>query len=758
MQRVMTVSSPSGERFELDQRFNRGGEAEIWTIRRDPHLVAKLYHQPTVAHEAKLTAMLANPPQQPGDHPAIAWPLQLLYSERHFAGYLMPRVHESRPIFQFYNPIQRARMSESYPWRYFLHRAARNLASAVELVHKRGYVIGDLNESNVLVNRSALVTLVDVDSFQVQASSGIIYRSMVGKAEFTPPELQGLDFKSIDRNKTHDSFGLAVLIFYLLMEGYHPFSGVRTDGVSVGRVDLHGIRHGLFPYTRGQEVEPPPNAPTFMWLDPDIQRCFRRAFVEGHDAPHHRPSATEWQETLTQSEASLVSCRSVEKHIYASHLGRCPYCVRNTIPAIAQPPTEETRPPQVRSQSSEPVTDSTPRPATAPSTASDSVAPPIVTWWQLATIAKQSGWSVVQSQVHKKAKQQAQHAMRVGAKWSSEQSVALWRGTQLQVKALLLAIYLLPGQAQSVQQTLQAYGSVGQRWLIGNAIGSPVGVLAAIGGYQLALQGATIPLLAPMMMPLLSEPTVTESSAMVDQLLQPQWLWAICGLLFGATLGIGQAWALRSFVLRWHYLRELWIGVSALAGVTLGILAYGKATPAMALQPIWSPDHLYLSALVILFGAALGFLQSFILRQQLQRADDSRIWTVTNAFAWLLIFEGTLVGLNWFDPSTPSATVQGGINVMGGIEVTPGMWLWIGGWLGASLSLVAASMLTGAVLMWMLRGQRRGLYWHQLIIRLLQWRFIPVRLRTGTIRWARGLLLLMLLVLLLEGLLLLGQS
>jgi len=744
MQREMTVSSPTGERFALDQRFNRGGEAEIWTIRREPHLVAKLYHQPTLAHEAKLTAMLANPPQQPGSHPAVAWPLQLLYCEKRFAGYMMPRVHDSRPIFQFYNPVQRSRMSESYPWRYFLHRAARNLASAVELVHKRGYVIGDLNESNVLVNRSALVTLVDVDSFQVATNSGNIYRSMVGKAEFTPPELQALDFKSIDRNATHDHFGLAVLIFYLLMEGYHPFAGVRTDHVSVGRVDLHGIRHGLFPYTREQEVEPPPNAPTFMWLDPDIQRSFRCAFIEGHDAPHHRPSAIEWQDVLAVAESALVTCQSTDQHIYANHLGRCPHCARKAVPEIVQPM------PQASLS------------ATAPNLEQAEMATPAMapTWWQLFGIAQQSGWSTVQSQMYQKAQEQVQQGTRTSLEWSGMQSVALWRATQRQSRSLLLAMYRLPQQLQLAQQTVQIYGAVGQRWLLGNAIGSPVGALAAVGGYQLALQGATVPALAPMIMPLLNEPPMTEGVIATGQFLHPQLLWAICGLLFGTTVGISQAWALRAFVLRWHYLRELWIGVSALAGATLGVIAYGKVTPDMALQPIWSVEHLRLGALVLLFGAALGFLQSFILRQQLQRADDSRIWTVTNAFAWILVFEGTFVGLSWYGSPT---TTAGLIKMADNIQITAEMWQWIGGWIGASLSLVAANVLTGAVLLWMLRGPRRGLYWQQLVMRFWQWRlwqwhFLPIRLRQSIMRWGRGVLLLAILILLLEGVLWFGQS
>ena len=55
---------------------------------------------------------------------------------------------------------------------------------------------------------------------------GSYYRCPVGKPEFTPPELQGRLFAHLDRAPEHDLFGLAVLIFQLLMEGTHPFAGV----------------------------------------------------------------------------------------------------------------------------------------------------------------------------------------------------------------------------------------------------------------------------------------------------------------------------------------------------------------------------------------------------------------------------------------------------------------------------------------------------------------------------------------------------
>src|SRR5258708_13168965 len=98
-----------------------------------------------------------------------------------------------------------------------------NISSAVEAIQAKGYVVGDLNESNLMVAETALVTIVDCDSMQVPQPGGTgFFRCPVGKPEYTPPELQGRDFSTIDRNTNHDNFGLTALIFPLLIEPIHP--------------------------------------------------------------------------------------------------------------------------------------------------------------------------------------------------------------------------------------------------------------------------------------------------------------------------------------------------------------------------------------------------------------------------------------------------------------------------------------------------------------------------------------------------------
>ncbi|MDB9357489.1 hypothetical protein PN486_14760, partial [Nodularia spumigena CS-587/03] len=250
---------PKPEIINLSVSLGRGGEACIYAIPSCGDLVAKVYHKPTVAHAQKLRAMLANPPENPTaslGHISIAWPQDLLQATDQgngIIGFLMPRIYGMRPIIDFYNPKTRREHCPLFNYQYLL-RTARNLAAAFAALHNSGYCVGDVNESNILVSDTALVTLVDTDSFQVyDPDQNLVYRCSVGKPEFTPPELQNKTFAQHDRQIPHDLFGLAVLIFQLLMEGTHPFSGI-FQGISEPPPYEARIAAGHFTYSQKRQV------------------------------------------------------------------------------------------------------------------------------------------------------------------------------------------------------------------------------------------------------------------------------------------------------------------------------------------------------------------------------------------------------------------------------------------------------------------------------------------------------------------------
>jgi hypothetical protein len=312
--------------------FGKGGEGNIYALASDDRLAAKIYHKATPVPGDKLAAMIARPPADPMARTglvSIAWPTHRLLTPDEaprVAGFLMPRVQGARPIHEIYNPRSRLELSPGFHFGYLM-RTARNLANAVSALHASGYVVGDLNESNVLVNNRAVVTLVDTDSFQVPAGERV-FRCQVGRPDYTPPELRGTRFGEVDRRQEHDAFGLAVLIFQLLMQGIHPFQGKFIGQGDAGEIRQR-IAAGHWPYARSRQVpfEPNPHAPPLVVLPPAVRELFQRCFDEGHTQPARRPTAAEWGAALKEGEALLQICPANRHHLSPCGLTACPWCL-----------------------------------------------------------------------------------------------------------------------------------------------------------------------------------------------------------------------------------------------------------------------------------------------------------------------------------------------------------------------------------------------------------------------------------------------
>lgn len=332
--------------------LGRGGEASLYTMPGRTDLVAKIYHNPTDEHAGKLAAMLAAPPvapPQPGQHVTLAWPMNRLLEPGgtgRVIGYLMPRIDKAHLIWEIYNPGVRREVCPHFHQGSLL-RTARNLAAVVRAVQECGYVVGDLNESNVLVTAKSQVTLIDVDSFQTPGRDRL-YRCRVGRPEYTSPELQGVAFADVDRLPQHDSFALAVLIFQLLMQGIHPFAGTFTgDGEPNSIAERIIAGHWPYAWRRTGPIQPSPHAPPWFVLPPSVQELFHRCFEDAHTEPDLRPSAAEWQHALEEAEHELTTCPRDAQHVYHHLLDRCPWC--GLIPAggaarLAAPPRRSGEP------------------------------------------------------------------------------------------------------------------------------------------------------------------------------------------------------------------------------------------------------------------------------------------------------------------------------------------------------------------------------------------------------------------------------
>lgn len=315
----------TGRPVRLGRELGKGGEGVVFEVDGSSQLVAKVYHQPAEGDKAaKLAAMVRSGGSALTS--VAAWPTTTLHHRLgdRVIGVVMNRVHGVE-VHRLYSPAHRKAEFPNFDWDKLIV-VARNIAAAVARIHDAGHVIGDVNQGNVLVAPTGVVSLIDCDSFQIW-DGGRWHPCHVGVAHFTPPELQGKSFRGVTRTQNHDRFGLAVLVFQLLFMGRHPFAG-RFLGS--GDMPLEqAIREHRFAFGRsapGMQMAPPPSALPLLSASTAVADLLERAF--GRLAPGDaRPSAVDWINTLDGLRRSLVACSTNAGHKYLRDLGSsCPWC------------------------------------------------------------------------------------------------------------------------------------------------------------------------------------------------------------------------------------------------------------------------------------------------------------------------------------------------------------------------------------------------------------------------------------------------
>ncbi len=333
-----------GNHISLGKQIASSGEGAVWGTNRRGYL-AKIYHSTDPERVKKLEVMVANSPADPTlsqNHISIAWPQDLLRdSTGACVGFLMPAIIQAKELLYVYNPLHRKKTAPRFNW-YSLHITALNLASIVQEIHAKNYIIGDMKSQNLLVTDRGLVSIIDTDSFQVtDPTTGKVYRCSVGSEGFTPPELIGKDLSILTQNRFHDRFRLAVII-HLLLFGYHPFMGQwNGSGDPPGQDEL--VRQGFWIHGQNSQMQPSRNTILLDVVHPEIKKCFLKCFNDGHRSPSSRPSAQDWFNALQLGISDLTACKKVANHCYSRVYGKCYWCERannlgvDIFPAVSNP-------------------------------------------------------------------------------------------------------------------------------------------------------------------------------------------------------------------------------------------------------------------------------------------------------------------------------------------------------------------------------------------------------------------------------------
>ena len=288
-----------GRRFCLGREIASGGEARIYEIADDDQVVCKIYHSDKLNgdRERKLRAMAANKP----DSKNVCWPLALVNdSTGKLRGFVMEKV-EGEPLSSgIMNPGEFMKKNPNWTRRQSV-RLVLNILEEFSGLHKKGILMGDVNDLNILMRPDATVSFVDCDSYQIQGFS-----CPVGTDAYTPPELQGVEFRNQVRELNHEAFSIAVLLFKIMLPGKHPFSHSRGGSLT------ENIRQGMFPYRikgRTSSCDLPAGHWRFCWshLPLALKNEFGAAFLQETS----RPTVAKWIRRFRDYEMILNNPDSV---------------------------------------------------------------------------------------------------------------------------------------------------------------------------------------------------------------------------------------------------------------------------------------------------------------------------------------------------------------------------------------------------------------------------------------------------------------
>lgn len=329
-----------------------GGEGQIYEVQGHNNLLLKIYKdkdsqgKPIVTQELKhkLEYMKNHPPASLINQGCLAWPLDIYALHGEF-GFIMPKLAFDCPLLQIYaykHPLIDKKNYATYPAVQSRIGVAINLAFAVSELHKAGYIIGDMNHENIGIDKkNAQVRIFDCDSFTITDSYGKTLRTNVCMEGYWAPEI--IKHCNSERTKGHpyrlyeialptftkesDLFCLAVHIFKSLMNGIHPFFGVKENAVGSTASPLpgnEGIERNNYVFKQG--LRPTAISLASNEIPPNIKSLFDRAFLAGDKNPTNRPTAEEWYGVLSEYLRTLKQCSNNPKHQYYNTLSQCPYC------------------------------------------------------------------------------------------------------------------------------------------------------------------------------------------------------------------------------------------------------------------------------------------------------------------------------------------------------------------------------------------------------------------------------------------------
>jgi DNA-binding helix-hairpin-helix protein with protein kinase domain len=327
IQDPLTGTRPITLGFELGSGLN----GTVYRLVGETGTVVKLYKEASQLpeYQDKVAAMLASPPNlSPVSSNnrlfvQIAWPSATVVDDRGgFRGFAMPEV-DTHAATKLDNILQKKirqhkGLPEFYGTRLLL---AANLAALMAELHALGHYMVDMKPDNVMFYPDTwYMAILDTDGFSIGGRRRFPAHQF--SDNYIAPEAKGLQAEQLGVEQ--DLFALAVIIFLLLNNGVHPYSGVSRRGQRLPTALQDRIAAGLYAYGLApNKLAGPATASIHEYFEDETRRYFDRAFQH----KGLRPSAIEWRDHLRSllQNSVLVRC-AVHPQDHAHFSKGCGLC------------------------------------------------------------------------------------------------------------------------------------------------------------------------------------------------------------------------------------------------------------------------------------------------------------------------------------------------------------------------------------------------------------------------------------------------
>lgn len=315
------------------KKISKGSEGTVYKVIQSGKCV-KIFHSSEIAKEKEDKITFMTGVSSLKKHANLSWPQECIYdSSENFIGYVMNCAPEgSTPLTSYFN----ARMYELDT--HLLVHCAMNLVRTCLDLHKEGITICDFNPNNFLISKKGECFFVDTDNFQFRTTGNREYKPAVACSMYQNKDLQellsdgmssGMSLSKIvpgfpygSFNRKTDIWAVCVLVFQILMNGTHPFTG-KYDGENIS-LEVN-IYHDYAPYFgKGNSYDIAADKPSISVMSKELQNFFYNIFFGNFE-----PEKTEekFLSVLNTYSHSLTNHCGVKKnHHYLSHINNCPWC------------------------------------------------------------------------------------------------------------------------------------------------------------------------------------------------------------------------------------------------------------------------------------------------------------------------------------------------------------------------------------------------------------------------------------------------